>query len=89
MLIGTWNLVNETISGKIKYGGNGDFNMTIPNKTGFGDYRLEGSWGYIGHNQLTECFAGGRENNTLTVENHNHIEFTDNHGDTIRLIRNG
>jgi hypothetical protein len=51
--------------------------------SGFGDYKLEGSWGAISHNILTECYAGGCENNTLIALSHNHIEFLDNHGDTI------
>jgi hypothetical protein len=61
--------------------------MTVPNKTAFGDYTLESSWGYIGHNILTQCYAGGCENSTLTTVTPNHIEFTDNHGDTIHLMR--
>lgn len=77
------------ISGKIVYCNNGDFNLTIPNNSGFGDYKLEGSWGYHGHNILTECYARGCENNTLTTVSPNRIEFTDNHDNTIRLIRNG
>ncbi|MFZ0512290.1 MAG: hypothetical protein WAM14_11840 [Candidatus Nitrosopolaris sp.] len=63
--------------------------MTVPNKTALGDYTLEGSWGYIGDNKLTECFAGGCENATLTTVSPRNIEFTDNHGYTIRLMRNG
>ncbi|MGB8935914.1 MAG: hypothetical protein WCC17_12495 [Candidatus Nitrosopolaris sp.] len=66
---------------------NGYMKMTVPTKTGFGDYTLEGSWGYIGHHILTLCYAGGCENNTLTTVTPNHIEFTDNRGDTIHLIR--
>lgn len=75
------------ISGKIVYGANGDFNLTIPLTSPFGNYTLEGSWGYIGHNILTECYAGGCENNILTTVTPNHIGFTDNRGDTIHLIR--
>jgi hypothetical protein len=57
-------MTGQAISGKIIYGKYGDFNLTIPNKNSFGDYKLEGSWGYQGHNILTECYAGGCENNT-------------------------
>jgi hypothetical protein len=78
------------ISGKIVYGANGDVNMTIPNKSGFGDYQLQASWGYIGPNILVQCMPSGAcENNTLTTVTPNHTEFTDNHGDTIHLMRNG
>ena len=91
ILVRNWHYVNSslgsTISGKIVYGANGDVNMTVPNKTAFGDYTLESSWGYIGHNILTQCYAGGCENNTLTTLTPNHIEFTDNHGDTIHLLK--
>lgn len=41
MLVGNWDFVNETnrpgISGTMKFGANG-VNMTVPNKTAFGDY---------------------------------------------------
>jgi hypothetical protein len=47
------------ISGTMKFYKTGDLNMTVPSKTGFGDYALEGSWGYIGHHILTLCYAGG------------------------------
>ena len=95
MLVGTWHYLNEssmglgstsTISGKIVYSDYGNFTLTVPNHSGFGDYTLEGR-GYQGHNILTECYAGGHENNTLTTVTPNHIEFTDNHGDTIHLMR--
>jgi hypothetical protein len=94
MLVGNWDFVNETnrpgISGTMKFGANGDVNMTVPSKTAFGDYRLETSWGYIGHNILTQCMpSGGCENSTLTTITPNHIEFTDNHGDRIHLMRGG
>jgi hypothetical protein len=75
------------ISGKIVYGKYGDFHLTVPNKTGFGDYALEGSWAYVGHNILTQCYAGECENNTLTITASNHIQFTDNHDNIINLIR--
>jgi hypothetical protein len=77
------------ISGKIVYSDYGNFTLTVPNRSGFGDYKLEGSWGYQpqGHNILTECYAGACENNTLTTITPNHIEFTDNHGDIIHLMR--
>ena len=92
MLVGNWDFVNETnrpgISGTMKFGANGDVNMTVPSKTAFGDYRLETSWGYIGHNILTQCMpSGGCENSTLTTITPNHIEFTDNHSDRIHLMR--
>ncbi len=92
VLVGSWDYVNSSlalgsaIAGKIVYGNNGDFNLTIPNKV-FGDYKLEGSWGYQGHNILTQCYAGGCENSTLITTSPNHIEFTDNRGDTIHLMR--
>jgi hypothetical protein len=99
-LIGTWSYMNESksimrshhmtslgISGKIVYGTDGDFNLTIPLRSPFGDYTLEGSWGYIGHNILTECYAGGCENNTLTTVTPNHIEFIDNNHNIIHLKR--
>jgi hypothetical protein len=90
-LVGTWNYVNESngslYSGKIVYGANGDFNLTIPNHNEFGDYELEGAWGYIGHNILTECYAGGCENNTLMTITPNHIEFQDNHNNIIHLMK--
>ena len=45
-LVGTWNYVNQSkgsetmtgtgISGKIVYGANGDFNLTIPLRSPFG-----------------------------------------------------
>ena len=57
VLVGTWNYVNESkssssktmdmpitsleISGKIVYGKNGHFNLTIPNNSAFGDYKLD------------------------------------------------
>ena len=90
ILVGTWHYVNSslgsTISGKIVYGANGDVNMTVPNKTAFGDYTLESSWGYIGNNILTQCYAGGCENSTLTTVTPNHIEFRDNHGDLETIV---
>jgi hypothetical protein len=72
-LIGKWNFVNETsnnmaeISGTMNFANDGHLKVTVPSKTGFGDYTLEGSWGYIGHNILTQCYAGGCENSTLTA----------------------
>jgi hypothetical protein len=94
LLVGTWNYVNmsredSTISGKIVYGADADFNLTIPSHSGFGDYKLEGSWGAISQKILTECYAGGCENNTLTTATPNHIEFKDNNGNTIHLMREG
>jgi hypothetical protein len=90
MLAGTWNYLNESkstglgISGKIVYGKNGDFNLTIPSSP-FGNYRLERSWAVDGH-VLTECYAGGCENNTLTTVTPNHIDFKDNNNNnTIHL----
>ena len=100
LLVGTWNYVNESkmsktmdemtgISGKIVYGADADFNLTIPSHSGFGDYKLEGSWGATSQKILTECYAGGCENNTLTTATPNHIEFKDNNGNTIHLMREG
>jgi hypothetical protein len=48
---------------------------------------LEGSWGTVDGHILTECYAGGRENNTLIMTSPNHVEFLDNHGDRIHLMR--
>ena len=45
MLVGTWNYVNGTYSGIIKYSKYSNFTLTVPNNSGFGDYKLEGSWG--------------------------------------------
>lgn len=96
-LVGTWNYVNQSkgsetmtgtgISGKIVYGANGEFNLTIPLRSPFGNYTLEGAWGYIGHNILTLCYAGGCENSTLTTVTPNHIEFIDNNHNTIHLMK--
>jgi hypothetical protein len=83
------NVPMSGISGKIVYGKYGDFHLTVLNKSSLDDYKLEGSWGYIGHNILTQCNAGGCANSTLTPVTPNHIEFTDNYGNTIRLMRNG
>jgi hypothetical protein len=89
-LIGTWNYVNGTISGKIVYSDYGNFTLTIPTKNALGDYKLEGSWGSLGTNILTECYPyGDCENNTLTTITPNHIEFQDPQHDVIHLIRVG
>lgn len=61
--------------------------MTVPTKTGFGDYTLEGSWGCIGHNVLTLCYAGGCENSTLITASPNYIKFIDNNGNRIHLMK--
>jgi hypothetical protein len=94
MLVGTWNYLNEsttttmTISGKIVYSDYGNFILTVPSKTAFGDYILEGSWGSQRHNILTECYAvGACENSTLTTVTPNHIEFVDNHRNVIHLMQ--
>ena len=87
MLVETWHYVNGTYSGILKYDKIGDFNLTIPSKTGFGDYTLEGSWGYVGHNILTQCYVGACENSTLTEITPNHIEFIDPYRNTIHLMR--
>jgi hypothetical protein len=87
VLIGTWDYVNGTISGKIVYSDYGNFTLTIPSKTAFGDYKLEGSWGSLGPNILTQCFGvGGCENNTLLMVTRNHIEFSDPQHDVIHLM---
>jgi tetratricopeptide (TPR) repeat protein len=96
-LVGNWNFVNESstkalelgITGTMLFNNNGYMKMTVPSKTGFGDYALESSWAYIGtkHHILTICYAGGCENSTLTIIMPNHIEFTDNNNDTIHLMR--
>ena len=86
-LIGTWNYVNGSISGKIVYSDYGNFTLTVPTKNAFGDYKLQGSWGSMGYNILTQCYAFACENNTLTAITPNHIEFIDNHGNNIHLMR--
>lgn len=87
-MIGTWDYVNGTISGKIVYSDYGNFTLKIPSKTAFGDYRLEGSWGNLGHNLLTLCYPyGSCVNNTLTMVTPNHITFLDPHHNVIRLMR--
>jgi len=51
MLVGTWNYVNETYSGIIKYGKVGDFHLTIPSSSDFcksgatNNYGLHVGWG--------------------------------------------
>ena len=96
VLVGTWNYVNEStstmskrpdISGKIVYSDYGNFTLTVPNHSGFGDYKLEGSWGSPQGNILTECYIGACVNNTLTTVTPNHVQFIDNHGDIIHLRR--
>jgi hypothetical protein len=72
---------------KVNWPSDGDFNLTIPNKSSMGDYKLEGAYGTQGHNILTECYGGGCENNTLITVTKNHIEFQDNHHNIIRLVR--
>ena len=77
-LIGTWNYVNEssignTISGKIVYSDYGNFTLTIPSKNAFGDYKMEGSFGSMKPDILTQCYPyGGCQNNTLTAITPNH-----------------
>jgi hypothetical protein len=89
-MIGVWDYVNGTYSGKIVYSDYGNFTLKIPNKTAFGDYKMDGSWGSMGPNILTECYPyGSCENNTLTSITPNHIEFQDNHGNRIHLMRGG
>lgn len=68
------NMHMTRISGKIIYGADGDFNLTIPLNSHFGNYTLEEAWGYIAHNILTECYAGGCENSTLTTVTPNHVD---------------
>jgi|SRR5262245_44152505 len=69
------HFVNETenndkppISGTFLFNNNGYMRMSIPNKSGLGDYILEKSWGYFGHRVLTFCNAEGNcQNSTLTT----------------------
>jgi hypothetical protein len=77
-VIGTWDYINGTISGKIIFSDYGNFTLKIPNKTAFGEYQLQGSWGQDGgHNLLTLCYPDAAcLNNTLTAITPNHIEFT-------------
>ena len=60
VLVGTWNYVNSSssrlgsiISGKIVYSDYGNFTLTVPNHSGFGDYPLEGLVG-ISRTQHTD-----------------------------------
>lgn len=91
VLIGIWQYLNSsstsTISGVIKYSNYGNFTLTIPLNSPFGNYELIGSWGYHGHKILTECYAGGCENNTLTAITPNRVDFSDNHHNIIHLMR--
>ena len=96
VLVGKWNFVNESksgseIAGIFVFNNDGNMKMTVPSKTGFGDYVLESSWGtpYFNHSHpiVTFGYAGGYENNTLTEITPNHIEFIDNHHDIIHLMR--
>jgi tetratricopeptide (TPR) repeat protein len=62
--------------------------MTIPNKSGLGDYKQEESWGYFGHKVITFCNAEGNcQNSTLTTITPNHIEFLDSNNNTVHLMR--
>jgi hypothetical protein len=70
------------------YSDYGNFTLKIPNKTAFGDYKLEGSWGSLGPNILTLCYPyASCLNNTLTTITPNHIEFRDSHGHMIHLMK--
>lgn len=93
-LIGKWDYLNEsstkplTISGIMVFSSKGNFILTVPNKSGFGDYTLQGSWGRQNdHHILTLCLAATCENNTLTTVTPNHIEFKDLNKNTINLKR--
>jgi hypothetical protein len=93
-LIGTWNYVNESkaqgisISGRIVYSDYGNFTLIIPTRNAFGDYKMEGSFGSMKPDILTQCYPyGACQNNTLTAITPNHIEFIDNFGNTIHLMR--
>jgi Tfp pilus assembly protein PilF len=99
MLVGKWNFVNQTdslqkppITGTFLFNNDGNMRMTVPSKTGFGDYTLDGSWGtpYFSHSHHILTFGypyGGDENNTLTKITPNHIEFIDIHHNIIHLTR--
>jgi hypothetical protein len=85
-LLGTWNYMNGTYSGKIVYSDYGNFTLTIPTKNAFGNYKSEGSWGSLGPNILTECYPyGSCENNTIITTSPNHIKFKDSHDNMIHL----
>jgi hypothetical protein len=87
-MIGTWDYVNGTFVGKIVFSDYGNFTLKIPSKTAFGDYKLEGSWGSLGHNLLTLCYPYAIcLNNTLTAITPNHIEFRDSNGNMIHLMK--
>jgi Tfp pilus assembly protein PilF len=97
VLVGKWNFVNQTdgktpITGTFLFNNDGTMRMTVPSKTGFGDYTLDGSWGtpYFSHSYhiLTFGYAyGNYQNNTLTKISPNHIEFIDIHHNIIHLMR--
>jgi hypothetical protein len=89
-LIGTWNYVNGTISGKMVYSDYGNFTLKIPSKTPFGDYILLGSWGSQdgGHNLLTLCYeTQSCVNNPLIDVTTNQITFLDNGSHIIHLMK--
>lgn len=76
-LIGTWNYVNGTISGKMVFSDYGNYSIIIPSKTPFGDYELQGSWGSPGHSLLTLCYeTQSCLNNTLTTITPNQLTYT-------------
>jgi hypothetical protein len=85
-MIGTWDYINGTILGKIILSDYGNFTLKIPNKTVFGDYTLQGSWGSIG-NKVLECYLNGCVNNTLISITPNHIELQDSHNHMIHLTK--
>jgi tetratricopeptide (TPR) repeat protein len=94
-LVGNWHFVNETkannkpsITGTFLFNNNGYMRMTVPNKSGLGDYVKEESWGYLGHRILTFCNTDGDcQNSTLTMIMPNHMEFIDSNHNTVHLMK--
>jgi len=94
-LVGNWHFVNETkannkpsITGTFLFNNDGYMRMTVPNKSGLGDYVKEESWGYLGHRILTFCNTDGDcQNSTLTMIMPNHMEFVDSNYNTVHLMR--
>jgi hypothetical protein len=80
------NMASTGVSGTITFDKNGDFNRTIPAKNGLGDVTVEGSWASDGH-ILHEFFGEYHVNMTFTTVSLNHMELTDQHGDTISLMK--
>jgi hypothetical protein len=99
-IVGTWNFVNETgTSGAITFKGDRPISLSNQDPTyspffiqTIGGKIINGTWSSDGYT-LTLAYNGGHGGvltftgfATMTV-NPNHLEPTDQHGDTIRLMR--